>query len=310
MRELNFLFLGGGKRVSLMQRFILAADKLKLKANLYSYDKELNQPVSSLAKVIKGSELENPRCESEVEKIIIERKIDLIISNIDPATLIHSRLARKFDAASFCSSVETALFCLSKKEFQTTCESNGLNVIPLATSGLFPCFAKPDKGSSSIGAQTISSQRELEELSDRDNYIFQKYIEGTEISVDAYISRVGEICAISPRERHKTLGGESVVTKTFDDLEIRESSCEIIRKLNLIGPITIQFIREHSTKNLYLLEVNPRFGGGVIASIEAGFDIPMMMIQERLGMNPIKIRKGRTLVMKRYFAEVFFETDN
>jgi hypothetical protein len=58
------------------------------------------------------------------------------------------------------------------------------------------------------------------------------------------------------------------------------------------------------------MEVNPRFAGGVIASIEAGFDFPRMMIQEIMGKEPLKLEFGKKLLMKRYFMEVFYAVNN
>jgi carbamoyl-phosphate synthase large subunit len=55
------------------------------------------------------------------------------------------------------------------------------------------------------------------------------------------------------------------------------------------------------------LEVNPRFGGGVIASIEAGFNFPLMMLEECIGRDPSVVLEGKKIRMIRYFKEVFYE---
>ena len=84
----------------------------------------------------------------------------------------------------------------------------------------------------------------------------------------------------------------------------------IIEKLNLRGPLCLQFILETNTSELFLMEINTRMGGGIIASLEAGYDICEMMINDILGrpINPILV--GKELSMKRYFSEYFNESYN
>ena len=84
----------------------------------------------------------------------------------------------------------------------------------------------------------------------------------------------------------------------------------IIDKLQLIGPVTIQFIENNFNKEIYLMEVNPRLGGGVLASIKAGYNIPKIMLQDATNQKTDKISKGKEVLMKRYFMEEYYEINN
>jgi carbamoyl-phosphate synthase large subunit len=310
MRQLSLLMLGGGKRVSLLERFKEASQQLGFKLKAFAYELDDQQPISQFAEVIVGKRWLADGIEEEIRDISQVNRIDLIISNVDQATLVQSRIRESLNAASFCSNLGSAEICLSKKSFQTFCDENSLGVIPLALEGQYPVFAKPNYGSASEGAIIVASKLEKDSLPSGSDYLIQKYIKGVEYSVDAYVSRNGKICGISPRRRLRTLGGESVETETLHDAEIYQRTRQVIDKLHLIGPLTIQFIREDFTQKLYLLEVNPRFGGGVIASIEAGFNFPQMMLEECIGQEPTVILEGKKLKMIRYFKEVFYENSD
>lgn len=80
---------------------------------------------------------------------------------------------------------------------------------------------------------------------------------------------------------------------------------------NFRGPITIQFIRNKQTGDAYVMEINPRLGGGVIAAIAAGGNMPAFLLDECEGKSPVAVDdwKENTL-MTRYFKEVIFYADN
>ena len=133
------------------------------------------------------------------------------------------------------------------------------------------------------------------------------FIDGKEYTVDIYVDRNNKIKALSPRERLKTAGGEVVLTKTFSDKKIEDLSEKIICKLRLKGPISIQYIKSSIDNKLWVMEINPRLGGGVIASIQAGHDIPKMLIDDILENDIKKSNLKTNLIMKRYFEEIFYE---
>jgi carbamoyl-phosphate synthase large subunit len=310
MSAFTILFLGAGKKVSLVANFLQSVKNLNLEPRLLSYEVDLYQPVSKLAEIILGKIWADPDVDDHLLQIIRQQEVNLVVSNVDPASIVQSRIRTLTGAALLCSEQFVVENCTSKKRFQEVCEFNELDIIPLASLHQFPKFGKPDMGSSSNGAMLIQNINDQNRLSKDLSYIYQEYIVGLEISVDCYITQSGSILGISPRIRVRTQGGESIETDTISDDEVINKSIEVIKKLNLLGPITIQFIREKSTDLLYLMEVNPRFGGGVNASIYSGFDFPTMMIREALDLEPRKIEFGRKVKMIKYFEEVYFEIDS
>ena len=113
--------------------------------------------------------------------------------------------------------------------------------------------------------------------------------------------------SIVPRIRLETSGGEAVRSKTVKDMSIIEESKKILTSGHFRGPITIQYIKDNTNGNVYVMEINPRLGGAVVTSIGAGSGIIKMILNEYLGysINPITDWRDNT-VMVRYFNEVIF----
>ncbi|HPT76551.1 MAG TPA: carbamoyl phosphate synthase-like protein, partial [Defluviitaleaceae bacterium] len=75
-----------------------------------------------------------------------------------------------------------------------------------------------------------------------------------------------------------------------------------------VGPLTLQCI-EDSKGEIYWIEINPRFGGGVPLSIEAGIDYGKM-IKEWAEGKLVESQMGKfkpNLLMLRYDDAIFLE---
>lgn len=301
------LFLGAGRKVSLLEEFIRSSKELNINLKLYSYEKDNYQPVSLISEILIGKNWTDPSVDDNLLDIINQKKIKLIISCVDPAILIQSRIKKIHSSASFCSEDVSVKICNSKKIFQNFCIKNQLPVIPQPNKFEFPKIIKPDSGSSSIGIKKVNNILEELMVKKLSQFLTQKFIDGIEYTVDSYVSRDLTKKFFSPRIRLKTVGGEVVSTKTFIDEEVIELSKKVSEILGLVGPFNIQFIREFGTKKLFLLEINLRFGGGVIASINSGFDFPKAILCELLGLQAPIMSLRSQLKMIRYYKEVFYE---
>ena len=125
------------------------------------------------------------------------------------------------------------------------------------------------------------------------------------------VSESRDIVSIVPRIRLEVAGGEVINTRTIKDDVCITLSRKVLQTGQFIGPVTIQFIRDVATDKTYIMEINPRLGGGVIASIEAGANILSTLLDEYLKypVEPIVSWKENTF-MTRYFKEVIFYADN
>lgn len=313
IKEVNMLFMGSAKRISLLERFNQAANTLNIKVNYFSYEISKYPPVAKYATIINGLRWDDQAIEEHILDKIVDHKISIVIPNVDPAIPILSKIKNKLKNVYFpvCELSISEIF-YDKKLSNSWLESNGFPVPPAKVT--FPMIAKPRFGSASQGIKILYNKTEYSNFinaSKVDDYLVQRFIVAEEYTVDGYVNIKNKIVGVVPRKRLQTIGGESTITSIDLNKEIITLSENIIRKAKIKGPVTLQFLKEVRTNKIYVMEINPRFGGGVILSIQAGFNIPYYILCDFLKLDyNIKVRIKNHLLMSRYFKEEFFETDN
>jgi carbamoyl-phosphate synthase large subunit len=135
--------------------------------------------------------------------------------------------------------------------------------------------------------------------------IVQQFISGIEYTVDVLADFAGQVLAVVPRERLEVRSGEVSKGKTVDRPDIMEQAVAIVEKLGAIGPLTLQCMDTGS--EIYWIEMNPRFGGGVPLAIQAGVDYPYILYQLVQGqkVQPCIGQYKKNLVMLRYDQAVY-----
>ncbi|VDG72424.1 carbamoylphosphate synthase large subunit [Clostridium carnis] len=179
----------------------------------------------------------------------------------------------------------------------------------------FPLFIKPVDGMGSSNAFRINNINELKFFREYiKNNIIQECIEGEEYTVDCLVDFNGNPIYVVPRKRIEVRSGEVVKSSTVHDDDMINNAIEVIKHLNkvkdkkglgAIGPLTIQFFKDKH-ENAYLIEINPRFGGGVPLSFEAGADYGRALntILNEEEINYINEFEEKTML--RYDEAVFF----
>ncbi|WP_186429900.1 ATP-grasp domain-containing protein [Clostridium sp. BSD9I1] len=136
----------------------------------------------------------------------------------------------------------------------------------------YPLIIKPIDGMGSSNVFKVKNEKELSFFIDYvENPIIQEYIEGTEYTIDVLCDFSGRVISSVPRERLEVRSGEVSKSRTVKNFKIIDAVLDLCSKTKFIGPITIQCIVS-SNKEIKFIEVNPRFGGGVPLSFEAGVD--------------------------------------
>lgn len=179
----------------------------------------------------------------------------------------------------------------------------------LSMAGLldeYPLFIKPRQGMGSNCAYKICSFEEFEFYFERiNNPIIQKFIEGTEYTVDCLCDLSGKVVSIVPRERLEVISGEVSKTRTVHDSDVIAATKNVCNLLKGVGPLTIQCIKTIEG-DIVFIEINPRFGGGVPATFAAGVDygatIRSIIAGEKLGNQLMRFRE---VTMLRYSEAVF-----
>lgn len=106
--------------------------------------------------------------------------------------------------------------------------------------------------------------------------------------------------------REEVSGGEAVRTTTVEDGRIYGIVRKTLSAARLYGAVTVQLIQDLESDNLMVMEVNPRLGGGAVASVHAGVDLPGLIIDDAFG-NELKQQNPQVGVTTvRYLADVVF----
>ena len=173
---------------------------------------------------------------------------------------------------------------------------------------IYPVIIKPADGMGSMGVIAVEDEDDLSyALKKTENPIVQEKIEGTEYTMDILCDMKGDIVYIVPRERLEVRDGEVNKSKVVKDNSIIELSKNVVNALRqegtVRGPLTLQCFKT-SNGDLKMLEINPRFGGGVPLSFAAGADYAdalLAMSEER----DITINDISEKMMLRFDDSVF-----
>ncbi|SDW09822.1 ATP-grasp domain-containing protein [Tepidimicrobium xylanilyticum] len=176
----------------------------------------------------------------------------------------------------------------------------------------FPLIIKPTDGAGSKNVFKIKDEKELNFFIDYiENPIIQEFVEGTEYTIDVLCDLDGNVISIVPRQRIEVRAGEVSKGRTVKDMAIIERTLELCNKLKIdenikpIGPLTIQCIVDLKG-NIKFIEVNPRFGGGVPLSFEAGVAYAELLRKMVKGEEILPIiGEFKELTMLRYDEAVY-----
>lgn len=308
---MKILFLGASRLVGLLEKFQESALGLGVPLQMYTFEDA--QPwhavgATGVAKVVPAPRFTSEEFALFIARFVETERIDIVIPNIDRATIALSRVAGKLSeigASVICSSQEVCVKMGDKKLADDVFREQGL---PIPGNSKFPLLAKPREGASSRGIVRFDDEEELgfwKSRHDPSEFVIQEFIAGTEFSLDAYVAATGKCLGIVCRTRDVVAEGEVMVSRTMHSPEAEEIATQLLSWGDWRGPLTVQVM--HDGEKAWLLECNPRFGSGVPLSIEAGLDVPSWILRERLGLplpeKPIEWRDG--LCMTRYRKEKF-----
>ena len=208
----------------------------------------------------------------------------------------HQAALAEAGIAVLVSAPEALHRCLDKLEFSAFGQQAGLPVIPASLhleahylfgnqeadiANSFVVKERYGAGSLSLGLN-LSEAAALAHAQTLDEPIFQPFIHGQEISVDAYVDRQGNVRGLVPRTRDVIVRGESQVTTTIDDPVLVARLTPIVEKLGLYGPLVLQALLT-ADGDLHIIECNCRFGGASTLGVAAGVDSFFWFLQEAAG---------------------------
>ena len=304
---MNILFTCAGRRTYLLKYF---REQLAGQGKIIGADMQLTAPALSAADIrVQVPAVYNPNYLDVLRQICVEHHVDVLISLNDLELPILSENKKSFEEIGvnvLVSKPEVIDICFDKVKTSEYMESIGL-VTPKTYSNLddalaglhagkihFPLVIKPRWGSASIGIEFVDNEEDLRivyalikrkiikgilgEVSSHDeNYILiQERIIGKEYGLDIINDLTGKNVAVAVKQKLSMRAGETDKATTVDNPELRRIGEIIGSNLGHIGNLDCDVLEMDG--KYYVLELNPRFGGGFPFSYEAGVNLPKAII--------------------------------
>lgn len=207
--------------------------------------------------------------------------------------------------------------CLDKVLFATTMHAAGVphpaTAWTAATAGQIPgpWVVKPARGRGSRDVIMVDDPADLAHaFASVPAAIVQTRLGGREFTADALTGPDGTLLACVPRWRDETRGGISTRGTTFESPAVTEVVAATLRAVRHTGPANVQGFVAGSGE-VTVVEVNPRFSGGLPLTLAAGADVVgtylAMILDPAVPMAPLGFRPG--VRMARHFSEVYYAAD-
>lgn len=314
---MNILFTCAGRRHYLIEYFQKAKPKGSI---IVGADMQSSAPAMALVdKKYMVPPVYATNYVEELMRICQKEKIDAIISLNDlelPILSENSELFKTLGVKVLVSSREVTDICFDK--WKTVEFANGIGIetpktylnLQSAKRALqlgelsFPLVIKPRWGSASIGIEFPETLDELNmaylllekklfrsmlaEISKTDvenAILIQEKIEGIEYGLDVFNDLAGNNLSVYVKEKLAMRAGETDKAVLRDNRAIEEIGKRIGNHLKHIANLDCDIFERNG--KYYLLEMNPRFGGGYPFSQMSGADFPAV-VYAMLGNKPLK----------------------
>ena len=291
--KMKILFTSVGRRVELIEAFKAAAYKLGIELQIYGADISESAPALQFCDVsVIVPRISDSAYIPKLLEICDREKIHALIPTIDTDLLLLSQYKARFSELGTVvaiSAEDRIALCRDKRLTAEYFHSIGLKS-PIPVDDVaeykfgYPAFIKPKDGSSSINAYKVENEEDLNSYASRvPDYIIQKFVSGTEYTVDIFCDFSGNPIYITPRIRQAVRAGEVLKTQIVQDAKIIEEMKLLVADYKPCGALTVQLIREETSGEDYYIEINPRFGGGAPLSIKAGADSATAFLRLLMG---------------------------
>lgn len=197
-----------------------------------------------------------------------------------------------FDKFKFIGFIES-IGLNSPKTFKG---SNSISKIISQDKLSFPLMLKPRWGTGSLATQIVTDQDEynffikylkkklkstyinkVSSLSVQNEILVQEFIEGEEYHLDVINDFSGNYVTTFPKKKLGMRGGETEAAVTIKDTQLMEIGAVLGKELKHVGLLDIDLMKNSKGK-YFIIDANPRFGGGYPFSHEAGANIPACLI--------------------------------
>jgi len=285
----NIMLLSAGRRVSLARALNKVAHQHQ--ADLITADANplLSAACQDNRMFIRLPHVDDDGYEDVLRNECKKHRVGLVIPTIDTELSKLSKVAESFRADGIEIIVSDENFikaCRDKRRTADYFDQFGVRspeIFPLDRPR-FPAIAKPYDGSLSKNVHIVATAEDYTENVKRTpNLMLARYLDHSaheEYTCDAYYDKSGTLKCVVPRLRIEVRGGEVAKGKTVRNNIVDLFEKHLPRLPGARGCLTFQFFRHNVSADLWLIELNPRFGGGFPLTLAAGADYPQWLYNE------------------------------
>lgn len=249
---------------------------------------------------------------------VVERcAVDLIVSSVSEEMLVLAGREDQLGAPVWLPKRRTVVACVDKWRFWKIAEHARIPVAPSMLGGDAveaivdalpgPWIVKPRFGCGSRDVYTVDEPAELAWACRRiAEPIVQTRLSGREFTLDLLTDRGGRLAGAVPRWRLETNAGISTKGRTFRDPRLDEIAARVVATYSLTGAANLRgFVTDDD--EIVVIEVNPRFSGGLSLSVAAGADLVGEFVRGTLGepVRPERLQFRAGVTMVRHYTELF-----
>lgn len=150
----------------------------------------------------------------------------------------------------------------------------------------FPLVVKPRFGFGS--ANTLVARDELQLrafFAYAPDMLIQQFVDGNEFNLSVLGDLQANPLSVVPCRKLLMAGGETQHAVTIEHPDLLDVGYQLAAKLRLVGPLDVDLI-ESSDGRLFVLDLNPRFGGAYPVAHLAGADFPALIVDMARGGRP------------------------
>lgn len=313
MTDMNIIVSSAGKRVELIQLLRKTMESMHIKGSIIALDTDRTAPALYFA----DRHHLISRCDSdsfieEITDIAKEENASLLIPTIDTELPYLAAQRESIEADTgmkvMVSDIHVIDIFFDKRntnQFFNDMKVPAPRIFKSIEEITLPVIVKPVKGSAARGIRVIESNEHIKGFTLNDDIIVQELIEGIEITIDAFFDFNGNLISVGMRERLRVRDGEVQIGRTVFYEKIYPYLTQLAAYHGFRGGVTFQaFVTDD---NVYFIECNPRFGGGLPFTIMAGnnFIHYLLQIVQNGKVDPRTVKQSDIgIVFSRYDQSV------
>lgn len=313
----RILFTNVGRRTYLLQ-YAMELQKSGYDIEIFASDTSVDTAAlwisPTISTVILPRLSKNPdRYIEQLYEHCIENDIKLIIPLMDfelPVLARHRDRFKKSGIFIIISNSDIIETCLNKRDFYTFCIKHGISTPKTyfnrdAFNDEYPVVRKHIYGSGSIGLNVLQSEAELASFDDKIQ-VLQEYIEGDEYGIDILNDQYGNYLSHCVKLKLAMRAGETDKAEIVDGSKFMDLAHKISKCMKHIGSIDLDVMVDREDR-YYVIDVNPRFGGGYPFSHLAGYNYLKAIIDMATGKELSLDGEKRKLTAMKGITLFFYE---